>query len=286
VAEQTQTPPDLAAVLQLAGVRAGLARRVRVAVRPGWSEPLNPYVAVALLSGERKSSVFTACLSPLERYEADEQERQTPDIARAASAHRILDGKLKKAEAAAAKADNAQESLKHKREAAVLAEELAAHRVPPDPQFLVDDVTPEKLSQLLAEHMGRMFLAAAEGTIFDILKGRYNDGAPSFDVFLKASCGDALRVSRVGRGRETVLSPALTAAVCVRPTVIRGMAEHAAMVLRGSSRGGGTASRPAALAHARSARTRSVPRHPSATPQTCSASGTRPTRRRQTPPRW
>src|SRR5262245_3512343 len=57
VAEETQTPPDMAAVLAMAVIGAGVARKVRVEVRPGWQEPLNIFGVVALPPGDRKSNV-------------------------------------------------------------------------------------------------------------------------------------------------------------------------------------------------------------------------------------
>src|SRR5262245_39109492 len=57
-AEATQTPPDLGANLALATAGAALAKKFRVVVRPGWAEPTNLFVVVALPPGERKSQVF------------------------------------------------------------------------------------------------------------------------------------------------------------------------------------------------------------------------------------
>src|SRR5262245_35955209 len=50
-AEATQTPPDLAAMLALGIAGAGLAKKFRVLVRDGWSEPLNLFTVPALNPG-------------------------------------------------------------------------------------------------------------------------------------------------------------------------------------------------------------------------------------------
>src|SRR5262245_14901182 len=84
-AEATQTPPDLAGMLALAACGAGLARKLAVRVRPGWSEPLNLYAVVALPPGDRKSAVFSAALAPVVDHEASEAARLGPVIAEAAS---------------------------------------------------------------------------------------------------------------------------------------------------------------------------------------------------------
>ena len=71
-----------------------------------------------------------------------------------------------------------------------------------------------------------MLLASAEGTAFEIAKGRYSETA-NFDVFLKGHAGDPLRVGRISRDSEAVNSPALSCALAVQPDVISGLAEQA-----------------------------------------------------------
>src|SRR5262249_31441243 len=96
---------------------------------------------------------------------------------------------------------------------------------------------PEKLASLLAAQGGRMLLASAEGTVFEIAKGRYSERA-NFDVFLKAHAGDPLRVARIGRPDEVVDQPALTVAVAVPPAVLQGLSGETTLA------GGGYLARP------------------------------------------
>src|SRR5262249_29505711 len=102
-AEATQTPPDLAALLPLSFAGAALAKKVRVEVREGWSEPTNIFTATALLSGERKSAVFEAALAPVRAFEAEEQQRMAPLIAEQASERRTLEQRLQALEKQASK---------------------------------------------------------------------------------------------------------------------------------------------------------------------------------------
>ena len=76
VAEGTQTPPDLAAMLAIAVTGATVARRVRIQAWEGYSEPLNLYAVVALPPGNRqrarsrvpiKFSTARSCLLPPSR---------------------------------------------------------------------------------------------------------------------------------------------------------------------------------------------------------------------------
>jgi hypothetical protein len=227
----TQTPPDLAGVLALVTCGAGLAGKFRVLVRPAWTEPLSLFGVVALPPGDRKTAVFRDATDPVEEYEQREVARMAEEIAKATTEHRILEGRLKAAEAKASKAKEA-EQMSLAAEAKKLAKQLAQHRVPEPPQFLCDDVTPEKLACLLAQQGGRMFQAAAEGTAFEIAKGRYSEAA-NFDVYLKGHAGDALRIHRVSRLPDIVPNPALSVALAVQPDVIRGLADQASMRGRG-----------------------------------------------------
>jgi hypothetical protein len=237
-AEATQTPPDLAVALVLASTAAAIAGRYRVEIRPGWQEPVNLYTVTALLPGERKSAVFRDAIAPTLAHEKAEADRMAPKIAAAESEHRMMELELKSAESKAAKAKDAKpkpntdEIARLRGEAKRLATELATYVVPDPPQLLCDDITSEKLAQLIVRQGGRMLLASAEGTAFEIAKGRYSETA-NFDVYLKAHAGDPLRSDRIGREREADDQPALTCALAVQPDVIQGLAQQTTMRGRG-----------------------------------------------------
>jgi hypothetical protein len=120
-AEATQTPPDLAGNLALAVAGAALARKVRVAVRPGWVEPANVFTVVSLPPGERKSAVFDHATAPLRDHEAAEKQRMAPVIAELACEHRVMVAKLKTLEGKAAKEEDPAEAKRLRQEARELA---------------------------------------------------------------------------------------------------------------------------------------------------------------------
>jgi putative DNA primase/helicase len=78
LAEATQTPPALAAALELGICGAALAKKARVRVREGWDEPTNLLVVVALAPGERKTAVFAESIAPVQEFERQEQARLAP----------------------------------------------------------------------------------------------------------------------------------------------------------------------------------------------------------------
>src|SRR5262249_48371235 len=157
----------------------------------------------ALPPGDRKSAVFAHAMAPIHDLELFEQSRQALRIAEAACERRVLEAALRTAEQRAGRADPGAERDRLQLAAREAARQLARHVLPCPPQLFCDDETPESLSRLLAQQGGRMLLASAEGTIFEIAKGRYSETA-NFDIFLKGHAGDPLRVGRIGREGETV----------------------------------------------------------------------------------
>lgn len=232
VAEATQTPPDLAAMLSLAILAMAGAKLVRVEIRPGWREPVNLFCIVGLGPGNRKSSVFAEAARPVFDMQAEECRQAAPEIAKAEVGRKLDESRHKKLldEVSRCKDSRTREGLTA--EAEELACRLRSERLPEPPRRCVDDVTPEKLLNLMAMNGGRAAILSAEGGIFDIMAGRYSD-LPNLDVFLKGHAGDTISVDRVGRVGEFIRAPALTLGLAVQPEVIRGLAQRSALHGRG-----------------------------------------------------
>jgi hypothetical protein len=157
-----------------------------------------------------------------------------PIIAEALSIRRQLEARGKHLENRLAKASKGEEIAELRERIKEVTQALVAHVVPADPRLYCDDVTPERLANLLAEQGGRMLQASAEGTLFEIVKGRYSEGGKSnMEVYLKGHAGDCLRVQRVSRADDIIERPALSVAVAVQPDVIRGTAEQSTLKHRG-----------------------------------------------------
>lgn len=226
----TQTPADLAGLLTLAVCSAMIARRVTVEPRPGWREPVNLYVAVLLEPGNRKSAVFTDSTRPLQELENENIESARPMVAELQSERRQSELRLKKLEKRAAEKDDLDSGI----EAKDLAVELAGQPNPVLPRLIVDDATSEKLEIILAEQGGRIASMSPEGSVFDLMAGRYSKiGMTNFDVYLKGHAGDDLKTERVSRDSILVERPAITCAYAMQPAVIKGLAENAAFRGRG-----------------------------------------------------
>jgi replicative DNA helicase len=229
----TQTPPDMTGLLALSVSAAALAKRVTIEADNGWTEPVNLYTVTTLDPGNRKSAVFSATVAPLEEFEQEECLRMAPEVQVAMTRYKIAEEALRNAERAAAKADpKEREALSLAAEQ--MAREFSATKVPAMPRFIADDTTPERLSSLLHEQGGRMAVMSPEGGVFDLMSGRYSaNGAPNFEVYLKAHAGDDLRVDRVGRPSEHVKAPALVLGLTIQQEVLRGLVNKTTLRGRG-----------------------------------------------------
>ena len=224
-AHATQTPLSLAGMLVLSVVAAVVAGKAELEIRTGWKEPLNIYTVTVLPSGSRKTTVFRHATAPIYQFEKELQSRLAPEVARSQSEFKLLQQTCRHLRAKAAKEDEAaeKEELKRLLDKAVL--KLSRNQLLHSPVLVVDDCSPEKLANLLAQQGGRLALLSAEGDIFELMSGRYSMGQPNFGVFLKGHSGDTLRVDRINRPTDEVASPALTVGLTIQPDVLHSLTQ-------------------------------------------------------------
>ena len=222
VAVTTQVPVEAVGSIGLAVVALTGAGRVMVEILPDWREPLCLFVAVALPSACRKSSVFSMLKEPLDNWEKAEFKRLAPEIALAKTDKDILELRLHNLKKKAGNRDHKAEE-----EARSLSVELSKRNDPITPRLYTSDVTPESIVRQLTEQNGRLGNLSAEGgELIATLSGRYsNKGQMNIEVFLKGHAGDSIRVDRADRTRApiTINHPALTIALCLQPSVLEGI---------------------------------------------------------------
>jgi hypothetical protein len=232
LAHATQTPIDLAGMLSLAAIASTLAKRVEVLVGPDWIEPICLYVVSALPPASRKSAVFGQVTAPLREHERREVERLAPEIEIANAEQEQIRQQRDKAIGQAVRAKDDAARAAAKEEAQRLSREMAANQVPVAPRLIVDDVTAERLGMLLEEQRGRLGLFSAEGTVFEVMAGRYSD-KPTFEIFLHAHAGEDVRVDRVTRPPVFVPEATLTIGLAVQPDVLEDIGTQKAFRGRG-----------------------------------------------------
>lgn len=197
LAEATETPPELAAGMVIAACATAAARRLRVMVKPGYFEPCNIWVLVALPSDNRKSAVQEAAAEPLLTWEREKSEAMDAQIRQTTSERKTLEARAKELRNKAAKADSTDKSKLFAKDAADIEADLP--EIPISPALWTSDAIPEQLGVLLADQEECMAWLSSEGGLFDLLAGRYSNKIPNLDLMLKAHGGDAEKVNRGSR---------------------------------------------------------------------------------------
>jgi len=221
LARAIQVPYTYCLATVLGAVSLAVSSVVRcIRIRQGYREPLNLYILAPLPPGERKSAIVSAACAPIYEWESEQESLQYHEIQTALSRRRSQEKTIESKRRRAAK-------LKDKDDRDALIEEIASDEaclidVPPLPRFLVDDITPEKLADLIGIQQGVVGIITSEGGIFDLLGGRYSrNGIPNLDLFLKAHSAEPYRVDRVGRESVMLKEPQLVVCVCPQPVVMR-----------------------------------------------------------------
>ena len=223
VAENTETPVDMAAVSALAVLSCALQGKFKVHAKSGYNEPLNLYILIIANSGERKSPIVQLMTRPIYRYE----DRENQDRKNAIENERAKLSSWKKQIDLLEREGNASEAAKLR----VQYRELENNRTRLL-RLIADDITPEALTSLLAENGGIMTILSTEGGLFDTLAGRYTNNI-SIDTLLKSYSGDRIRVDRKGRESETINNPVLTMLLSVQDNVLEGLMRNEAFRSRG-----------------------------------------------------
>lgn len=232
VADETQTVPDVAAMMVLGVVATATAKKFVVEVKRSWREHVCLYINVVLGVGEGKSPVVSAVIAPVLRYERDRRTEMAPKIREAEAIKRMLEHRLAAAEKAAAKPGagvDEEFALKS------IVREAAEHHVPVMPQVLFDDVTMARLGQAMSQQNGVAAVLSAEGTIFLNATEKYGEkgGAGNFDLLLKAYSGEQWKSGRILRGDDLIECPILTIGITTQPGVLRNLAKNPELLYKG-----------------------------------------------------
>jgi replicative DNA helicase len=214
---------DLGGNLALGVVSGGIARNVQVSPRPGWYEPTNLYVIVALAPGQAKSPVFKSALRPVRTLER-QLIQHWQDHERLTAISSDVFQKRRKDLIAAAASDQELDPERLQEMMQELDAGLGQTESEPQPRLLTEDVTPEGLAALLAAH-GRIIAASDEGSaLFENLAGRYARGSVSWDLFNKAHSSTDVAIDRKSSGAVIVYDPALTLVLATQPDMLRTLA--------------------------------------------------------------
>lgn len=223
VSDHTETPPELSAMFCLAVMGTCFQRKIIIRIKDGYCEPLNLWTLAALDSGNRKTAVMQTMTEPLVEWEREKSEAVKAERGAMESERKIIESRIQSLHGQTAKA-KAGDLATLKAEIAEL--EASMPELPVIPRLWVQDITPEKLGQVMAEHGERIGLLSDEGGLFDIMAGRYNGGIPNLDVYLQAHAGASVRVDRGSRPPVYMRYPALSIGLSPQPDVLRGLEKN------------------------------------------------------------
>ena len=230
VSIETETPIELATGIGVAAIATACQGKIIIEVKPGYREPLNLWVIVALDPANRKTSVLSRMTAPLTAWEREQHKQMEPWVKEAASRRQNQESRLKSLRT---KYGKAQPDELKEIEAEILEIENDLEEIPVFPKAWAQDVTPEHLGTLMSQHNERMSILSAEGGFFDIAAGRYSSGVPNLDLFLQGHAGDAVRVDRGSREPVYMDNPALTFGLSPQPGVLKGLSDKPGFRSRG-----------------------------------------------------
>lgn len=230
VAEAVMADPALPANAFL-GAAAGLLGTITTVIIDGtWQTKCNAYFTVVAKTGDVKSPSMNPARTPLENVEAVMLADAEQDKITAEALLPIAQNNLKELQRSA----SADPAAVVRLQAQVREYQKTLRR---DVCLMVDDVTPERLAELLADNGGRIVAWNDEGSLLSHLLGLYATN-PNLDVWIKSWGGDDLNVGRKGGGgREKtslrVPEPRMTIVSAVQPVTIRRIGRQKDLIDRG-----------------------------------------------------
>ncbi len=219
----TETPIELASMCALSVLSAACQGKFKVKVKDDYREPLSIWACMLLESATRKTEIINKMSAPLTEKQTELREIMKPIIFRAKIKRSAFDTKLKKMNKGAEKL----EGVKFEDAADKIADFAeTAPQVPTLPQLVCGDVTPEKLADVMKKNGGISSIFVDEGGLFTTIGGRYSNGTPNLDIFLKAHACSSVIVNRMTRDDIAIAQPGLTIAMGIQPGVFRKTTEN------------------------------------------------------------
>lgn len=234
VAQDTQTPSALPVMMCLATVATCLQKRFEVSPYEDntYREPVNIMSVVALDPATRKTAVKNAMTEPLTAWELEQADALKEEAAKVRHEREMITKTIEAIKSSASKADSTNEE----RQGAIEEIKRLQDSMPNEiimPHLWTDDVTPERLQNLMCENGERMAVLSDEGGVFEVAAGLYNAGRSNINVFLQGHAGSSVRVQRQGRS-VTMNKPALTLGLTVQPGIIVDLASGNKARFRGN----------------------------------------------------
>lgn len=218
VAEFTQTPVDLAAMVVQGVLSTVLSKKFEVQPKKNWTEPVNTYILILLDSSNRKSAVFEFLVKPI----LSKQKKLSLELEAIIEQRKIerttLEKRIEKLQTDFAKTKD----LSIKEEIKEIVNELQQLPELKDPALVVDNITEEALVKKLVDNGEKIAILSDEGDLIERLKSMGPDNAKR-DPYLKGYSGSYLRTDRISRDTDVLYKPLITIGISAQPNVIKNM---------------------------------------------------------------
>lgn len=241
VAEETQTPPDLAACVALGVLSAAAGGKYVAHVTvSSHTEPLHLMLAPTAGPGNRKSAVFQRLTPPVRTFEQERNQEEAAQLQEWESRERTLKGQMTAAEKGETRKrkDGPITDSEAVRMAAVEAYRLHLETRPVLTEIYSDDITPEATKERLIEQRGAFAIMSAESAFLSIVAGRYSAGGrrePNLDVILNGHAGEEIKVTRKGKPTERTERACLTLCLMLQPHVFETLGDVDGFADRGAA---------------------------------------------------
>ncbi|MCP3686504.1 MAG: DUF3987 domain-containing protein [bacterium] len=232
VAEVNQIDIGLAASIYLSVLASCLSKKANVDLETH-REPLNLYICSIADSGERKSSTMSALTKPLFNYQTEKQEESLDNIISTSNAVKLSKDRIKVLRKGLSSLEQGDEYEEISNELYRETCFVRDNETLTTPEYIVDDITSEALGIALKQNNERLAIISAEGGIFRVMAGLYNEKGFNIDLYLKGHCGDPCSFKRVSRDTIHLDSPAITIGLAVQPDVIQEIGSNKAFEGRG-----------------------------------------------------
>jgi hypothetical protein len=222
-----QAPSDMVLLIALSAVATAVANKAIVEIKPGYTEPVNIWTCSILPPANRKSPVVKKLSKPIWDYESQIREEIGPERRHLIQEKSILEDRIQQLQKVAAKQEDAGKRNDTIGRMNQLGDDVDVleEEIPALPKLLVDDITSEKLAQVMEENQGRAAILSAEGDIFQLMAGRYSKST-NLSVFKKAWTGSERIIDdRIGREGTAVENPVLTMGICAQNSVIEELTD-------------------------------------------------------------
>lgn len=217
-----QAPSDMVLLIALSALSTALANKVEIEIKTGYKEPIHIWTCSVLPPANRKSPIVKKLSKPVWDYESQIREEIKPERRHMLQEKEILENVIEQKKKVASKQEDASKRDNTISRINELGDDLdlLEEEIPALPRLLVDDITAEKLAQIMEENQGRAAVLSAEGDIFQNMLGKYSRST-NFSTYKKAWTGSERIVDdRIGRQGTSVENPSLSIGICSQPVVI------------------------------------------------------------------